>query len=79
MIKKIYDSNKYFMFIFVIISIMLLSDSCSPPRRGMYYKRSNNSSLSYNIRNRTHYRAKRNSQPIAKNYRIKNSRSSGRY
>ncbi len=79
MIHKFLDSNKFLVVIFMTISIMLLSDSCTTSRRGVYNKKRTNSTMSYNIRNRSHYKAKRNRQPIAKNYSIRNTRSNGKY
>ena len=78
MIHKFCVSNKNILIIFLISSIILLTYSCEAPRRGSYqkYKRYGNSMYTNRSNN---YRAKRNAQPIAKNYRIRNTRTSGRY
>ncbi len=79
MIQKIYDSSKNSIFIFLVISIIVFSSSCSTPERGSYNKYRKYSTNTYRYRGGGGYRANKNAQPIAKNYRIRNSRTSGRY
>ena len=63
----------------MITSIIILSFSCVTDHRGSYYHYRAYGSTTYNIHSRNHYKARKNRQPIAKNYQIRNTRTSGRY
>ncbi len=68
----------FFVTLFSIFTIIL--SSCSTPNNGAYRKRGHVGSSSYYQRGSAYRnKSKRNVIPIAKNFRIKNRRTSGNY
>lgn len=63
----------------MITCIIIVSCSCVTNQRGSYYHFRGYGNTTYNMHNRNHYKARKNRQPIAKNYQIRNTRSSGKY
>jgi hypothetical protein len=73
-------SFKLFFFISLLIIISIVISSCATPRSGKYVNhRHKGSSSYYNKSSYNRKKAKGNTIPIAKNYKIKNRRTSGNY
>lgn len=75
-----YKKIRIIFYASIISIIAIILSSCSTPNNGVYRKRGNIGSSSYYKRSSSYrYKSKRNVLPIAKNYRIKNKRTSGNY
>jgi hypothetical protein len=71
---------KLFLSISLLIIFSIMISSCATPRSGKYINRKHKGSSSYYSKSSYHRkRTKGNTIPIAKNYKIKNRRTSGNY
>lgn len=71
---------RFILFASLLSIFVILLSSCSTPNNGAYRKRGHVGSSSYYQKGSSYRnKSKRNVIPIAKNYRIKNRRTSGNY